>query len=520
MGNCLLQYRATIGLFNRSSFTSVTKRGLANLVSLVILLLLLLMFESCISSNYCCIPVFVVVNVMVMMSTEFRKNMSLIFYLKKGQSFMKRHDSGMKLLCTVMTLVLLSVESLCDYYSTRLILLSWDIHLNPGPVDLSIAHLNIRGLSTAKMLAIKHDIQSKFHVITLSETFLSQNSVHDLCLNGYHDIIRKDRDTFGGGVAVYLCNSLAYKRRDDLELNNIECIWLEVKQKTYRFLLATLYRPPNTDPNFWNDLQTMYDNAISNSPLPIIMTGDLNADPSTRDGIILKEFADSNFLTIHVNEPTRITETSSTILDQFLSNVPNLVKSVQIDPPLATNDHCTISMIINLKVHTPANYIRHIWNYKNGDLKGLNEAISSYDWEHCFQGDDIDMVLDRWTTSFLNLARQYIPNRVITVRSRDDPWFSGELRKLRQEKNRLHRIAKTINNPINWNNFRQARNTYVGKLREAETRYKENLATKLKDSRNINPKQWWHLTKQFLNKSNNIDIPPINDPTSNRTLFK
>ena len=66
---------------------------------------------------------------------------------------------------------------------------------------------------------------------------------------------------------------------------------------------------------------------------------------------LLHQFATSNFLTIHVNQPTRITETSATVLDQFLSNIPNSFENIQVLPPLATNDHCTISatqLILNL----------------------------------------------------------------------------------------------------------------------------------------------------------------------------
>ena len=252
-------------------------------------------------------------------------------------------------------------------------------------------------------------------------------------------------------------------------------------------------------------------------PSPIIFAGDLNADPTTRNGALLRDFAESNFLTIHIEEPTRITEHSANILDQFLSNVPNLVKDVNVDPPLATNDHCTISLTLNFKVHNQANYTRHIWNYKHADFVGLNNSISNYDWDLCFEGNDFEEILNRWNSSFLNLARESIPNKYVTIRPKDVPWFNAELRKLRKDKNKAHRQAKSLNTPLKWNDFRKARNTYVGKLREAEENYKKNLASDLQNPSNITPKKWWHITKMFLNKSNKTDIPPIVDETTNTT---
>ena len=519
MGNSLTQYRATIGLFNGCRMSSVCRSGLRALLVLAFILFILLLLQYAASpyispSTVTISPFVIVADILILLSSQFSIGKELCSYLliSKIHKYHAHHDIDIKLQIALMTLILTSLEFV--YFYIQRLLLSGDIELNPGPNDLNICHINCRGLSSAKMLALKHDIQHKFHLITLSETFLSQNSNQDLHLDGYHEIQRRDRDTFGGGVAVYVSNNLAYKRREDLEVNNFECLWLEIRQKSNKFLLATIYRPPNANHDFWDDFQTIFDNVISQNFIPIIITGDLNSDPLTRNGACLREFADSNYLTIHVDQPTRVTEHSASILDQFLTNIPNLVKDISIHPPLSTNDHCTIAMVLSFKVHNCADYQRHVWSYKNADFRSLKDAILNYDWEPCFDSQDIDIVLQRWTTSFLNLARQHIPNRLVTIRARDAPWFNAELRKLRQNKNKSHNLAKLHKTPSKWNDFRQARNLYVGKLREAEALYKEKLSQKLKDPSNINSKYWWHLTNKFLNKCKTSDIPPINDPIS------
>jgi hypothetical protein len=402
---------------------------------------------------------------------------------------------------------------------TQQILLSGDVELNPGPNAITMCHINIRGLSAPKLLAIKHGIQHYYDIITFSETFLSSNSTHDLRLDGYQPIVRKDRDTFGGGVAAYLSNNLAYVRRHDLEMLDTECLWLQVNTSSTKFLIAVVYRPPNSDNMFWEHLETMYDNAISLSVMPIIFAGDLNADPTTRQGVYLDQFATSNLLTIHVTEPTRITETSATILDQFVSNCPNLITNTEVHPPLATNDHCTISINIRLKMHKPETFTRHIWLYNKANFNGLNLAIRRYDWDTCFQCETIDEVLLRWTMAFLSLAREFIPNKTVTIRPKDVPWFSNEHRQLKKDKDRLHKIAKRSNLPVAWHNFRAARNKYVGKLREAENKYKQELASTLQNPANMNSKKWWQLTKKFMGKFSDSTMPPITDIENDVTIF-
>ena len=118
--------------------------------------------------------------------------------------------------------------------------------------------------------------------------------------------------------------------------------------------MCTVYRPPSSSYDFWENFQTSIDLAKATSIKPMIITGDLNADPNTVSGTKLRELADINGLSILINEPTRITQSSSSILDQFLTNSPNLVKSVKIDPPLANmnNDHCTVSVCLYFRIKT------------------------------------------------------------------------------------------------------------------------------------------------------------------------
>ena len=70
---------------------------------------------------------------------------------------------------------------------------------------------------------------------------------------------------------------------------------------------------------------------------------------STVNGKKLLSLSDINAFKLHITEPTRTTEMSSSILDQFISNIPEFVQDTNVDPPLLTNDHCTISITLKFK---------------------------------------------------------------------------------------------------------------------------------------------------------------------------
>ena len=253
----------------------------------------------------------------------------------------------------------------------------------------------------------------------------------------------------------------------------------------------------------------MFDLAYQDRCKQIILTGDLNADLPSREGKRLKTFCETNNLTIHINSPTRITEISSTILDQFLSNIPEKVINSSVLAPLSTNDHCTITLTLSFKKQKSNTYKRLIWLYNRADFVGMNQDIQNYNWETCFEKDNIDISCQNWTTSFLNIARQFIPNKVVEIRPRDAPWFNSDLRKLKRQKDRVHKKAKSSQKAEDWASFRSIRNNYTSKLREAECNFKQSLALSLKNTQHIQPKQWWHITKQFMGKNKDNAIPPM-----------
>lgn len=247
----------------------------------------------------------------------------------------------------VSTLLHLCVGTLLLYL---LLLLAGDIEINPGPGGVakkcSICHINMRGLSGDRFRELKTDVSGNYDIITLSETLLSKNSKHDLSLAGYQPIIRHDGSDGGRGVAVYVCDNLGIKHRKDLECDTIEGIWLEIKGKSWKFLLYTCYRSPNSSVSFWSNLQEMMDSVKNSNIRNICIVGDLNAHPSTNHGKKLDEFANANNMKIMVNTPTRITDNSSTILDQFITNMD--LKDIKVLPPIASCDHCLSRDIFRL----------------------------------------------------------------------------------------------------------------------------------------------------------------------------
>ena len=99
----------------------------------------------------------------------------------------------------------------------------------------------------------------------------------DIFIEGYHkEPFRKDRNSSGGGVIVYISDLLQAKRRSNLDFEG-EVIWVEIEFPLYKLLVCVVYRPPGDDYPFWDNLQQSVENALNYSPY-VLITVDRNVD--------------------------------------------------------------------------------------------------------------------------------------------------------------------------------------------------------------------------------------------------
>ena len=389
-------------------------------------------------------------------------------------------------------------------------ILSGDIETNPGPVkskNIRICHVNIRSLSRSKLLAIKSSLTNLYDVITISESHLHAGVPNNVfTLEGFHEIIRKDRVGQGGGVAVFICESIVYKQIFKYEKLHLETIWLQVHSIEGKVLICCCYRPSDKG-SFWKDFSHVLDEVKNDQVNNLFIIGDLNADFKTTNGRELLQLCNYQNLICLVKEPTRITNTSATILDQAITNAPNFVKEVQVSPPVSTNDHCTIGIHLHFKIIKEPAYQRTVWLYKNTDFKEFKNALNAQDFSHCFDSDDVDSCSRKWTETFLNVARAHVPNKLVTIRPSDSPWYTSELRTLKRKMLRSFHKYKKQNNDNNWSQYKTLRNNYQKQLDQAEITYKQALASSLKLQRNT--KQWWQVVKWLLGKGGDTSYPSL-----------
>ena len=75
---------------------------------------------------------------------------------------------------------------------------------------------------------------------------------------------------------VYVKDSLYYKRRQDLEPRDVECIWIEIQLNHTRVLFGRFYCPPESDGACLASIEDSISLALDTQNNNIIITGDFN----------------------------------------------------------------------------------------------------------------------------------------------------------------------------------------------------------------------------------------------------
>ena len=117
----------------------------------------------------------------------------------------------------------------------------------------------------------------QLHALCLSETKLD-DTVEDNCIDidGYQ-VIRKDRTRHGGGVAMYVHESLMFEFCNDFNVAELESSTIEIRLPfTKPIILMTLYRP-EVQVTVYNNIHNLISNILFENK-EFIMMGHINAN--------------------------------------------------------------------------------------------------------------------------------------------------------------------------------------------------------------------------------------------------
>lgn len=139
----------------------------------------------------------------------------------------------------------------------------------------------------------------------------------------------------------------------------------------------------------------------------------------------------------------------------------------------------------------------------------LNTIVESTDWESINNNaESTDSATKLFTSKYLELISKCVPEKSVTIRPKDKPWFDSELRKTIRKKNRLRLKTLKSNNSLDCDKFKRIRNKFNNMKKHAIENY-HNIKLQLTDASKNNSKLYWKLLKATFKTKPILDVPPL-----------
>ena len=196
--------------------------------------------------------------------------------------------------------------------------------------NVKIGHINASSIAGFKFHEIKNWLmRGRFGILVISETKLDETYPgSQFAIPGFR-ICRSDRNIYGGGVMVFVRSDMCFTVIKELGDNNgidasnfrTDHIILKVKIAKSWLTVMAIYRPPSIPSSQWKFELRMLFEVVTTFSNDIMCVGDFNSnmlDP--KGGGHLEDLLEVYGLRNLIKLPTRIGETSTTLLDLILTN--------------------------------------------------------------------------------------------------------------------------------------------------------------------------------------------------------
>ena len=363
-----------------------------------------------------------------------------------------------------------------------------------------------------------------FDILGACETFITPNTPKTSFEMGGFNCFHVDRTMSSrGGVALYTRTELPAKViKLPNDLVQPEMIFVEVTIGVIKLAVGVCYRSPLIP---YSVFANIHENVafVTSKYEHCIILGDMNIDHLKIDSAPLKFFqsyvSEPFALTQMIDTPTRITKTSSTLIDLVLAGNPENVKvHGAVDTP-GISDHCLTFLAYSLK--KPKFKPKMV---TKRDFRNFNEDIFVKEMEKAPWGNvlavDVNDI-DNKVTIFENIHRDIIdklaPFRTFRVMRPASPWLNDEIRKLMDDrdkyKDKFNKDKKKETEDI----YKILRNNVSQAIRREKIKtFNSKINAKFK-----NPKQFHSALKNFsvVESNCNNNHQCVIDPNLLNTTF-
>ena len=312
---------------------------------------------------------------------------------------------------------------------------------------------------------------------------------------GYHIIARRDRETdHHGGVVIavkdnLIGSNLSISTTTEFVAASIEC------PGNQQLIIAALYRPPNSDQQYMQELCEKIRHLHTQFPKATIwVSGDANLpdidwETNSIHGsnynhaisqLLLDIVYDTGSEQI-VKFPTR----GENILDVFISNRPSLVTKAKAMPGVSDHDIVFVETQAQAARKKPTR--RKILLWKNVDFDDMKKDIATFSRQFTSDNNaetDIDQLWGTFRNFCSSIMENKVPSKLTSTRY-SQPWTNTKIKRLSRRKKRAFHRAKASGTNTDKDRYKELQKETHMECRKAYNSYVKDIVTTDKNPKKL-----------------------------------
>lgn len=377
---------------------------------------------------------------------------------------------------------------------------------NSKPNKLNVLHFNIRGL-TNKVSDLDIILDNlKVDLVCLSEHWLTVTDIEFINIQGFALVSSFCRSEFRhGGVAIFArnnlkCSAVFYKRSVEKTFEAAVCK-ISTQNSKFPVYIICLYRSPQADFKLFSQSLYGFMLEVYKNDCFYVVCGDINVNmlESNNDTkVVVNLFAEFNLSNI-INEPTRISKTSETLIDVIFTNMETLKVEVT-DTFLSDHTFQFASFrLLNDNINT-GNNIQFRRDFSQGNIDAFARLIAYENWNEMYAGNGLDEKFDAFYSALLYNYQMAFTFKKVSSKPKKK-WFDEDLKKLQRMLCEFSTLNKSYENDVIRQRFNQ--------LKEIYKFFRTNAQKVFNEGRIINAanpsKECWKIIKDV--KNNRKPVP-------------
>ncbi|KMQ86032.1 hypothetical protein RF55_15103 [Lasius niger] len=341
-------------------------------------------------------------------------------------------------------------------------------------------------------------------IVALSETRVD-DSIEEFEINiKDYSCVRCDAENrFTGGVVVYIRNDIKYETVMVKKIiGNCWCVVIKINVKWYRGTIAVLYHSPSaSDGAFIKLIEDIIEEMVIKEEC--IVLGDFNVDLSL--DTFYSNRLRNNMLCLgmkqYVNQPTRVTIDSSTLIDLVFASL-NLSECVDVIESPKITDHAWIRIKFKIDKERKNCYKE----FRGRSYKKMNIENFVIEMQQSMNecGEvDISERASSFVKHIVEALDIVAPDRIFRIPKAWDGkvWFTEGIKRAATARDRAYGKAIFTGLHQDWLQYKIERNIVTNLIKYKKKQYYENMI----DNNKSDSKSMWKVLKEVV-KGETVDM--------------